>query len=134
MTVAKLKFRGTMQRPDGKMVEVGLSLLSYRDEDLHVIFSPALDMFGYGKTDKEARSSFDETLGEFLRYTANKGTLQSELLRLGWKAAGRQSRRTFKATEFSRLLRQNEQLQEIVNHKDFHKYDQRVELPALALA
>ena len=132
--MAKLKFRGTLQSPDGKKVEVGLSLLAYLEEELHVIFSPALDMFGYGITDKEARKSFDETLEEFLRYTANKGTLQAELLRLGWKAAGRQSHRVFKAPEFSRLLRQNEQLQEIVNHKDFHKYDQRVELPALALA
>ena len=101
---------------------------------MHVVFSPALDVFGYGNTEKEARGSFNETLEEFLRYTSNKGTLHTELLRLGWKAAGRQSRRTFKAPDFSRLLRQNEQLQEIVNHKDFHKYEQRVELPTLALA
>ncbi len=91
-------------------------------------------MFGYGNTEGEARHSFNEALKEFLRYTINKHTLQAELVRLGWKVAGRQSHRTFQAPKFSHLLRQNEQLQEIVNHKDFHKYEQRVELPALALA
>ena len=85
--MAKLKFRGTLQGSDGKAVEVGLSLLSYQDEGLHVIFSPALDVFGYGNTEKEARSSFNETLEEFLRYTSNKGTLQAELLRLDWTTA-----------------------------------------------
>ncbi|WP_133271529.1 hypothetical protein [Hymenobacter radiodurans] len=130
--MAKLKYRGTLNGPNGKVMEVGLSLLSYRDEDLHVIFSPALDMFGYGHTDKEARASFDETLGEFLRYTGNKGSLQNELARLGWKTAGRASNRTYKAPEFSRLLRQNDQLQDIVNHKEFRKYDRKVELPVLA--
>ncbi|RFP65417.1 hypothetical protein D0N36_09105 [Hymenobacter lapidiphilus] len=89
-------------------------------------------MFGYGHTEKEARNSFDETLEEFIRYTGNKQTLQNELVRLGWKAAGRASKRTYKAPEFSRLLRQNDQLQDIVNHKDFRKYDRKVELPVLA--
>ncbi|GAA4013741.1 hypothetical protein GCM10022408_28570 [Hymenobacter fastidiosus] len=130
--MAKLKYRGTVKSPDGKVMEVGLSLLSYREEELHVIFSPALDMFGYGHSDKEARASFDETLQEFLRYTRNKGSLQDELLRLGWKLAGRATSRTYKAPEFSRLLRQNDQLQDIVNHKDFRKYDRKVELPVLA--
>jgi len=130
--VAKLNYRGTLQDPKGKGIEVGLSVLSYRDENLHVIFSPALDLFGYGQTDKEARQSFDETLEEFLRYTSNKGTLQTELLRMGWKAAGRATQRTFKAPEFSRLLRQNEQLQDIVNHKEFRKYDRKVALPVAA--
>ncbi len=84
--MAKRKAQGTLQRADEKTVEIGLSLLAYLDEGLHVIFSPALDLFGYGNTEKEARASFDETLEEFLRYTTNKGTLQAELLRLGWKA------------------------------------------------
>lgn len=86
--MAKLINRGTLQDLKGEGTEVGLSVLSYRDEDLYVLFSPALDLFGYGHTDKEARQSFDETLNEFLRYTSNKGTLQAELTRLGWKAIG----------------------------------------------
>ena len=132
--MAKLTYRGTLKSASGNVVDVSLSVLAYEDEGLQVIFSPALDVFGYGHTDQEARQSFDETLAEFLRYATNKGTLQAELVRLGWKTTGRLSRRIFKPPAFSSLLRGNEQLQDIVNHKDFRKYDRRVELPALALA
>jgi len=67
-------------------VNVSVPLLSFKeDDDTFIVYSPALDVSGYGDTEEEARKSFELTLEEFINYTINKKTFQSELTRLGWK-------------------------------------------------
>ncbi len=64
-------------------------LLSFEDEAVHHVYAPALDLFGYGSSPEEAKSSFDITLAEFFRYTTSKKTLLTELQQLGWKISKR---------------------------------------------
>jgi hypothetical protein len=52
---------------------------------LHFVYAPALDVTGYGLNEKEAQNSFVISLEEFLDFTQKKGTLNSELERMGWK-------------------------------------------------
>ena len=54
-----------------KQVEVKLSLIIFEDSGSQVVYCPALDVYGYGVTEKEALDSFKVCLGEFLKYTLN---------------------------------------------------------------
>lgn len=74
---------GTL-RTSGKKVNVRLDLIKFEDTGCQIVYCPALDLSGYGKTNEEAEESFKITLEEFFRYTLNKNTLKKELLRLGW--------------------------------------------------
>ncbi len=63
---------------------IGLSLVEFKEEDFTIIYSPALDLGGYGYNKIEAKKSFEEALSEFFRYTNNKNTLNKVLENLGW--------------------------------------------------
>jgi hypothetical protein len=85
--MAKLNFKASVPVPGGA-IETGLSLLSFKEDNVVIIYSPELDLAGSGNYLNQAKASFWETVSEFFRYTANKGTLMSELQRLGWKVGG----------------------------------------------
>lgn len=50
-----------------------LSLIPFNEGDVIIIYSPALDLSGYGYNEKEAKESFEITLEEFLNYIIEKG-------------------------------------------------------------
>lgn len=106
-------------------VEVSLDLIEFIEDEVHFVFSPALDLTGYGDNKKEARTSFEVTLKEFLRYTIEKNTLDKELKRLGWKKQ-KKSDHSYTPPELSKLSRNNRQLEHILNHQDFEKTTQRL--------
>ena len=97
-----------------------------------MIYAPTLDLFGYGKTKKEAEESFEITLDEFMRYTVNKGTLIPELKRLGWEVSENKKKPKFIAPLLSYLLTDNKQFNEIFNKGEYHKYNQQISIPAFA--
>jgi hypothetical protein len=109
-------------------VEISFALFAYEEGKLKVIYSPALDLFGYGKTEREAEISFEITLEEFLRYTLDKNTLMKELKRLGWKVKGDSQHRKFYQPNLGTLLKDNEQFNEVFNERPFRKYNEKVQL------
>jgi hypothetical protein len=114
-------------------VETMLQLVQWSDSDgIFHVFAPALDVAGYGNSESEAMQSFNITLKEFLRYSINKGTLQDELTRLGWKMGGRKTDRRFKLPAFDELIRRNEELRQVVSTRDFQVRQETVSLPAFA--
>lgn len=123
------KFKGDYIATEGK-IETLLSLISFKEDDITIMYSPALDISGYGKTEEEAKISFNIAMDEFLRYTINKNTFISEMKRLGWKISKRESR--FTQPYFDHLLRDREYLKDIVRDKEFTKINQNVSLPAIA--
>ena len=42
-----------------------LAIFLFKEDDNFIAYSPALDLFGYGKTEEEARSSFNVVLKEY---------------------------------------------------------------------
>jgi len=68
----------------GQIVTVGANVLLWKEDAIHYAFSPSLDITGYGKTESEAKRSFELMLDEFLDYTHSKGTIFKELERSGW--------------------------------------------------
>lgn len=106
---------------------VGLSLVEFYEEDVVIIYSPALDLSGYGYSVEEAKNSFSESLQEFFRYTHNKNTLDTVLKNLGWSIKGTKKKPTFKPPLDSDLVSSNSLYNEIVNNKSYRVSRQNVE-------
>ncbi len=65
--------------------ELHLVLLSFKEDNIFIVYAPTLDLSGYGDNQEEANSSFDTSLDEFLDFTIKNNTLNTELKRLGWR-------------------------------------------------
>ena len=124
--MAKIQFTGSI-KDTRNIHQFELSLFSFIDEGVRIIYSPALDLSGYGKTIAEAKVSFELTLEEFVRYTSNKNSLQKELKRLGWEI--KKKSKPYSAPELSLMLQKNDYLANIFETKDFKKYNETVALP-----
>ncbi len=111
-------------------VSVKLSLFTFIEENVHVVFSPALDLYGYGNDEHEARHSFEVALKEYVKYTSNKKTIEQDLKKYGWKVDKRH--KTLNSPDVSAMLETNESFREMVNNKPFKKYDLNVQIPAFA--
>jgi len=86
--MAQYIFKG--KYPDrSASVKVRLLLFQFKDENnVHFIYSPHLDLTGYGNKPEEARRSFEIVLEDFVDYTLKKKTLGKVLTGLGWELKG----------------------------------------------
>ena len=67
-------------------VKVRILLFHFTDEQgIHFVYSPHLDLTGYGHSLTEAKASFEVVFEDFLDYTIKKATLGSLLQKMGWK-------------------------------------------------
>lgn len=116
----KTKFNTTFS--NGHLgIELELDLFSFQENDIQFLYSPALDLTGYGKSQEEANKSFQITLQEFIDFTTKKSTLFKELKRLGWKTDPK-SNKTLHAPHISELLSTNNEFYLLMNSsKDYYK-------------
>ncbi len=121
----KGSFKNTKQN-----IDFEFSLIAYEDGKLQVVYCPALDLFGYGKTEREAEKSFSIVLEEHIRYTTNKNTFLKDLKQHGWKVSGKK----YSAPPLGQMLKENDQFNDIFNHKNYFKYNKTVSVPAYAFA
>jgi len=76
-------YTADINNPKAKM-KVNLFLIHFQDEKkVHFVFSPHLDLTGYGYTLKNAKKSFSIVLDDFIDYTLNKKTISKVLADLG---------------------------------------------------
>ena len=114
---------------DGKnKIEVNLSMIHFMEDGIQVLYCPALDLSGYGGTEKEAFDSFQVSLDEFLFYTLRKGTLLIEMKRLGWEI--KKKGKPMIPPNMQQLLENNDNFRRIFNNYSFRKFDQHVSIPA----
>jgi hypothetical protein len=111
-----------------KHITIDLAIISFDEDDSTIIYCPALDVSGYGKTEKEALESFHIGLGEFFLYTTRKKTFVSELTRMGWKVK-KSSHKPMHPPELSKLLETNDNFNRIFNQHAFRKFNQAIEMP-----
>lgn len=86
-----------------------------------IIYSPALDLSGYGYDQSEAKNSFTEALHVYFKYTSNKKTLSTVLKDLGWNIKGPKKKPKFYPPKESDLISLNPVYNEIVNSNRSYK-------------
>lgn len=65
-------------------VKAELDIVFYKEGKFIVSFCPALQLSAYGKTDAESHLAMREMLEIYFEETARKGSLEKDLIRLGW--------------------------------------------------
>ena len=116
------------------VAEFNLLLMEFVDENaIHFIYTPHLDLSGYGKTQEEAFESFEVALNEFLSYTREEQNLARILMDLGWKVEGQtgQFRRAV-APAISTLIKRNSYISEIFDNYPVHTFYQSMGLSSVA--
>ena len=122
------EFSGTWKDEKHK-VKVTIPLIIFEDTGSQIVYCPALDISGYGHSEPEAFDSFQTSLGEFFRYTLNKNTLLSELMRMGWNIKNSKTK-AMTPPPMSKLLIENENFSNIFNNFSFRKIDETIAIPA----
>ncbi len=69
-------------------VTVPVTYAIVRDGDKCIAICPALDLTTYGTSEDEVRAAFDDMLRVFVEEMTMNGTLDQELIRLGWGTPG----------------------------------------------
>lgn len=112
-------------------VNVKLFLAHFQDENgTHIIFSPHLDLSGYGNSLEEAKESFNIAFEDFVDYTLKKKTLGKVLRNLGWKLKGNQKLpKKVLAPSISSIIRENDYVSEIFDKYNVNTFHQDVQLP-----
>ncbi len=113
-------------------VKVKLLLLNFQDEnDINFVYSPHLDLTGYGKTLEEANESFDIVLDDFVDYTLKKKTIGKVLENLGWsiKGAVKKPKKVI-APSITTIIGKNKYVSEIFDKYSVQTYHEDIQIPA----
>ena len=129
--MAQYIFEGKYQNKSTS-VKVKLLLFHFEDENkIHFIYSPHLDLTGYGTTFEEARKSFGIVFEDFVDYTLKKKTLGKVLTGLGWKLNGSaQKPKKVLAPSITSVIKDNEYVSEIFDKYPVNTYHQEIGLPS----
>lgn len=92
-----------------------LPLIQFQEDQVFFVYSPSLDLTGYGYTPEEAASSFQETLDFFIEHTTRNQNLEKELQRLGWKVLLHDGQKEITPPSLEGLLTHNKNISEILN-------------------
>ena len=113
-------------------VKVRLLLIHFEDENnIHIIYSPHLDISGYGTTFKKAKESFEITFEDFIDYTLKKRTLGKVLTNLGWGVKGTIKKpKKIIAPSITSVINDNSYVSEIFDKYPVNTYHQEVGIPA----
>ncbi len=131
--MSKYLFQGNYKNQTGN-VKVKLLLIHFKDEnDIHFIYSPHLDLSGYGKSLKEAKASFEIVFEDFVDYTLKKRTIGKVLTKLGWTLKGKlKSPKKVIAPSITSIFSKNDYVSEIFDKYAVKTYHQEVGIPAYA--
>lgn len=126
-------FEGDFSNKSGN-VKVKLFLVHFIDEDgVHFIYSPHLDLSGYGKTEEDAKESFKIVFEDFVDYTLKKKTIGKVLKNLGWKLKGTLKRpRNIVAPSITSVIGKNDYVSEIFDKYPVNTYHEEVGIPTYA--
>lgn len=123
-------FEGKFKNRDG-IIKVKLLLIHFQDEqNIHFIYSPHLDLTGYGNDFSDARKSFEIVFEDFIDYTLKKQTLGKVLANLGWEIKGSAKKpRKLLAPSITSVISDNQYVSEIFDKYPVNTYHQEVGLP-----
>ncbi len=124
-----LSFQGKYNNSSG-FVKANLILIHFIDEnDNHIIYSPHLDLSGYGKTKEEAKQSFEINFNEFIDYTLKKKTLGNLLQKLGWQVKGSSKKPKKVITPSMKTILDKSYVSEIFDKYQTETFHEEVPIP-----
>jgi hypothetical protein len=129
--MAQYIFEGDYKNKSGN-VKVKLLLFHFQDENkVHFIYSPHIDLTGYGKNITEAKESFNIVFEDFVDYTLKKKTLGKVLSSLGWELKGSAKKpKKVLAPSITSVIKENSYVSEIFDKYPVNTYHQEVGIPA----
>jgi hypothetical protein len=113
-------------------VKVRILLFHFIDEQgICFVYSPHLDITGYGYSLAEAKKSFEIVFDDFLDYTTKKATLGKLLQKLGWKQAKGTVKKPVKALapSITTVIAGNKYLADLFDKYPLHTYYKEIEMP-----
>ncbi len=127
--MSKLIAKGTYKQGDDDL-EFLLPVILFSEGSTIIAYCPMLDLSGYGTDEASAKDSFRIVLSEFIKYSLEHDTFESELKRLGWKVStGKTRLRTVQMPDISNVFSKNPKVHSLMKHGSFQKYDERVSIP-----
>lgn len=103
----------------------------FKEGRSYIVYSPALDMSSYGDTEDDAKTAFVDVVESSFKYSLNKNTLKEDLQKRGWKIKSLKQRK-IKSPSFDEMLENNECFRDILQKKEYRKYQQHIGLPEIA--
>jgi hypothetical protein len=113
------------------IVKVRLLLIHFQDENkVHFIYSPHLDLTGYGNDEHQAKESFGIVMEDFIDYTVKKKTIGKVLTGLGWELKGSENRpKKIVAPSISSVIHENKYISEIFDKYRVNTFHEEIGLP-----
>jgi len=111
---------------DGQHVSIGVPVYLWEEEGIWYALAPALDMTGYGKSEQEAKRSFEVMMEEFVAYTHRKKTIFQVLENLGWTTNKKKKR--VAAPQLEDLIKENEDVKAAVERPGVKVWNRKLEL------
>lgn len=117
-----------------KKSEIKVRILLFHfvdDQGIYFIYSPHLDITGYGYSLAEAKKSFEIVFDDFLDYTMKKATLGSLLQKLGWKQVKGTVKKPMKALapSITSVISGNKYIADLFDKYPLHTFYKEVEMP-----
>jgi hypothetical protein len=103
-------------------IQIAVPVIFFEEDGIHYANIPPLDLIGYGNSEKEARSSLDVMVEEFIKYTTEHKTLETELRKLGWQH--------IESPSLTELIDRNDQLKNIINNRPIRTDRININMPA----
>lgn len=131
--MAKFVYQSNFKSASGN-AKVKLFLISFQDDNgIHFVYSPHLDISGYGETLAEAKESFNIAYEDFIDYTLKKQTLGKVLKKLGWTVKGKIKKpKKILAPKIESVIGKNQYVADIFNKYQTNTYHKEVGFPSFA--
>ena len=130
--MAQYIFKKNFQNKSGD-VKVKLLLIHFEDENhIQFIYSPHLDLTGYGKDITAAKDSFELVFEDFVDYTLKKKTIGKVLEKLGWSIKGTTKKpKKILAPSIATIIKENKYVSEIFDTYPVNTFHQEIGIPVL---
>ncbi|MHC5310638.1 hypothetical protein ACYSNM_11335 [Myroides sp. LJL116] len=112
-------------------VNANVTLLSFKEKDTFIVYTPQLDLSGYGSTYEDALKSFETSLEMFLDYTLNKKTVHKVLIDLGWHLMKGSEKKPKKvsAPSLTSLISKNDYLADLLDKQNLTSTKREIAIP-----
>ncbi|OAV67628.1 hypothetical protein Barb4_02390 [Bacteroidales bacterium Barb4] len=120
----------SLHRSGRKNILFRVDMYIFQEDEIYVVYCPALDLSAYENTEDAAKKAFESILDENINYWMNKGTLYKDLQEHGWQIKGK-SQRQIKAPSRAYMMEKNEALRDITQNKKYTEYSKEVCFPEM---